>query len=82
MKAKRPVLSIGSDYDHCSKPSVERVKYHLQWLTAPISTRDQRLMHWRGVIEAAHTGFEVEVQELDALNSVMADPTLDVGFVG
>lgn len=62
-------------------PAVRRVQKHLALLGIPSTSRIERLRLWRLVSDAALQAWEIEVQQLDSLNSLKADPALEAHVV-
>jgi hypothetical protein len=62
-------------------PPIESIKRYVSLLEDPKITRTARLALFRGIIDAAHQAHEVEVQQLDSLNSVKADLATEVSIV-
>jgi hypothetical protein len=60
-----------------NSPSIERIKSHIAQLENPHTNRGHRLMYWRLIIDAAHNGHSEELQQLDELKTVVADPTFE-----
>lgn len=60
----------------------DRIRWHLQRLEKPRASKEERLIRWRLVIRAAQDAYEKEVQTLEALNSLKADPSMEVEIVG
>ena len=63
-----------------ARQSVKRIKDHLALLNNPSTSLTERLNHWRCLIDLAHQGFEAEVQTMDSVNAVVADPALTSAF--
>ena len=63
------------------KPALERINAHLVRLMRCSTSRTDRMILWRLIIDAALAAHEQEVQELDSLNFVQADPHTEVPVV-
>lgn len=63
------------------KPAVERIEAHLVRLMRCSTSRTDRMLLWRLIIDAALAAHEREVGELDSLNFVQADPQTEVPVV-
>lgn len=65
-----------------SWPVVRRLQWRLKQLANPATSRLDRLMVWKAISDAALCAWEKEVNDLDSLNSLKADPNLGVEIVG
>lgn len=64
------------------KPAVERINAHLVRLMRCSTSRTDRMMLWRLIVDAALAAHEQEVQQLNDLNSLKADPATEVEIPG
>lgn len=64
-----------------SWPVVRRIQWRLKQLANPATSRLDRLMIWKSISDAALCAWEKEVNDLDSLNSLKADPVLEVPVV-
>jgi hypothetical protein len=60
-----------------NSPSIERIIDHAKRLADPTTHPSHRLALWRLIIDAAHNGHSEELQQLEDLKSVVADPTFE-----
>ncbi len=59
---------------------LDRIRFIIAKLGDPHTKREERLACWRLISSAALDAHEKEVQEGDAINSVKADPSLEIPF--
>lgn len=55
-------------------PHVKRLRYHLEVLERGDLTRAGRMDRWRLIQDLALNAHDLEVRELDELNSAVVDP--------
>lgn len=60
------------------KPVLERITHHIEKLADPHTMRGFRVWHWQAIRDLAQKELDREFAELEALNSVKADPALEV----
>lgn len=61
--------------------TADSIRYHLKVLQDGTTYVPGRLILWRLIIRTAQDEYDRELQELDSLNSVKADPALEVPIV-
>lgn len=61
--------------------TADRIRYHLKTLTTRGLPANDRLSLWRSIIRLAQDEYDRELSELESLNSVKADPALEVPIV-
>lgn len=60
--------------------ALDRIRFFVNKLADPRTKRSVRLECWRLISSAALDAHEREVQEVDSLNSLKADPALETSF--
>lgn len=61
--------------------AVCRIRWHANRLLRPGISSSERLIRLRSILSAARDAYEVEVQQLDSLSFVQADPQTEVPVV-
>lgn len=61
--------------DHTPLDDITR---HVDKLRAPSTKRGFRLVHWRSIIRLAQEEYSKELEQLESLNNVKADPATEV----
>jgi hypothetical protein len=59
------------------KPALDRIRFFVAKLSDERTTQSERFACWRLISSAALDAHEREVQEMNELNAVMADPALE-----
>lgn len=77
-RAQRVEMAYRDKLYWSEKPAVERIEAHLVRLMRCSTSRTDRMLLWRLIIDAALAAHEQEVAELDALCSLKADPSLEI----
>jgi hypothetical protein len=57
---------------------VRRIRWRLVRMATGKCSKNERLVHWRTIARLALDEYERELSQLESLNSVKADPALEV----
>jgi len=60
--------------------ALDRIRFFVAKLSDPHTKRPERIACWDLISKTAREAAEKEVQEGDAINSVKADPALEIPF--
>lgn len=58
-----------------------RIRWHLNRLEKRGVTSNERLMRWRLIVRAGQEEYDRELDQLDSLNSIKADPSMALEIV-